>query len=111
MVEDEDMRHWRLWLNAQDEAHRDDALAEVMNIAMMDWHATIRDVLERGLAGRTPVPADLAAAAWRVAAVMDGLAGAMLVKGSIMTVSQARALILSQLELEGLGQTQRQTSL
>ena len=100
MVGDEDMRHWRLWLNAQDEAHRDDRLAAVMNAAMLDWHRLIADLLVRlgHEAGRTVIEAD--AAAWRLAALMDGLAGTMLVKGSVMTVGMARDLLKAQLRLE-----------
>ena len=99
MVEDEDMRHWRLWLNAQDEAHRDDLLAGVMNAALLDWHRLIADLLSKlgdgGAAG-----ADAEPAAWRLAALMDGLAGAMLVKGSVLTREMARNLMKAQLHLE-----------
>ena len=100
MVEDEDMRHWRLWLNAQDEAHRDDLLAGVMNAAMADWHRLIADLLvkvgeEGGAKG-----VDVEAAAWRLAALMDGLAGAMLVRGSAVTPQMARDLMTAQLRLE-----------
>ena len=100
MVEDEDMRHWRLWLNAQDEAHRDDLLAGVMNAAMADWHRLIADLLvkvgeEGGAKG-----VDVEAAAWRLAALMDGLAGAMLVRGSVVTPQMARDLMTAQLRLE-----------
>ena len=41
-----------------------------------------------------------AAAAWRRAALMDGLAGAMLVRDSVMTPQIARNLIGMQLRLE-----------
>ena len=104
MVEDEDMRHWRLWLNAQDEAHRDDLLAGVMNAAMLEWHRLIANLLLRVGEERGAKTADPEAAAWRVAALMDGLAGAMLVKGSIVTPHMARELIAAQFFLElGLG--------
>ncbi len=100
MVEDGDMRHWRLWLNAQDEAHRDDRLAEVMNAAMAEWHEVIADLLVR--AGKEGVAqgTETEAAAWRLAAMMDGLAGAMLVRGSRVTPAMARDLMKTQLLLE-----------
>ena len=100
MVEDEDMRHWRLWLNAQDEAHRDDLLAKVMRAALLDWHRLVADLLARlEVEGGAKEP-DTNAAAWRLAAMMDGLAGAMLIKGSSMTPDLARTLIVEQLQLE-----------
>ena len=100
MVEDEDMRHWRLWLNAQDEAHRDDLLAGVMNAAMVDWHRLIADLLIKVGEEGGAEAVDVEAAAWRLAALMDGLAGAMLVRGSIVTPKMARDLMTAQLRLE-----------
>ena len=101
MVEDEDMRHWRLWLNAQDEAHRDPLLAEVMNKAMQDWHGLIADLLQEAGEGEgAPRAIDAGVAAWRLAALMDGLAGAMLVKGSVITPDTARKLIGVQIRFE-----------
>ena len=100
MVDDEDMRHWRLWLNAQDEARRDDLLAGVMNAALLDWHRLIAGLLFKVGEGGDPKVVDAEAAAWRVAALMDGLAGAMLVRGSVVTPGMARELIAAQLHLE-----------
>lgn len=100
MVEDEDMRHWRLWLNAQDEAHRDGLLAGVMNAAMLDWHKLIVKLVIRAAGEGGAKIADAEAAAWRLAALMDGLAGAMLVKGSAVTPEMARTLMRAQIRLE-----------
>ncbi|WP_420348198.1 TetR/AcrR family transcriptional regulator [Pelagibius sp.] len=100
MVEDEDMRHWRLWLNAQDEAHRDDLLAGVMNAAMADWQRLIAGLLVRVAGEGQAKGIDAEAAAWRLAALMDGLAGAMLVRGSVVTPAMARDLMKTQLLLE-----------
>ena len=100
MVEDEDMRHWRLWLNAQDEAHRDPLLAEVMNAAMLEWRSLIVELLRQAGAEAGEGPTDAEAAAWRLAALMDGLAGAMLVRDSVMTPETARKLIEVQFRLE-----------
>ncbi len=97
MVEDDDMAHWRLWLNAQDEAHRDDLLAEVMNKALSDWHTLIASLLRNFPDVADP---DVQLAAWRLIAMMDGLASAMLIRGSIITRQQARELIGSQLDIE-----------
>lgn len=100
VVDDEDMRHWRLWLNAQDEAHRDDLLAEVMTAAMLDWHRLIAGLLVKLGEESGATTSDADDAAWRLAALMDGLASAMLVKGSAMTTSTARMLLKQQLSLE-----------
>ena len=100
MVEDEDMRHWRLWLNAQDEAHRDDLLAGVMNAALRDWHRLIADLLVKVSEEGGAKGVDVEAAAWRLAALMDGLAGAMLIKGSVVTSEMARELMKAQMHLE-----------
>ena len=104
MVEDDDMRHWRLWLNALDEAHRDPLLAEVMNAAMLEWHGLMADLLRRAGAEQRRRSLDAEAAGWRLAAVMDGLAGALLVTGSVVTPPMARDAIRAQLRLE-LGET------
>ncbi|MEM8590720.1 MAG: TetR family transcriptional regulator C-terminal domain-containing protein [Pseudomonadota bacterium] len=100
VVEDEDMRHWRLWLNAQDEAHRDALLAEVMTAAMLDWHRLIAGLLAKGAEESGATTSDADDAALRLAALMDGLAGTMLVKGSAMTAGTARMLLKQQLSLE-----------
>ncbi|MEO1222736.1 MAG: TetR family transcriptional regulator C-terminal domain-containing protein [Pseudomonadota bacterium] len=100
MVDDEDMQHWRLWLNALDEAHRDDLLAEVMNAALLDWHRMIAGLLVRLGEERGATTSNADDAAWRVTALMDGLASAMLVKGSAMTARTARVLLKQQLRLD-----------
>jgi len=100
VVDDEDMRHWRLWLNALDEAHRDDLLADVMTAAMLDWHRLIAGLLVKLGEERGATTSDADDAAWRLTALMDGLASTMLVKGSAMTARTARALLKQQLRLE-----------
>jgi len=100
VVDDEDMRHWLLWLNAQDEAHRDALLAEVMTAAMLDWHRLIAGLLAKGADETGATTSDADDAAWRLAALMDGLASTMLVKGSAMTARTARVLLKQQLRLE-----------
>ncbi|MEL7137488.1 MAG: TetR family transcriptional regulator C-terminal domain-containing protein [Pseudomonadota bacterium] len=100
MVQDEEMRHWRLWLNAQDEAHRDDRLADVMNVAIAEWRALIASLLARAFEGADLHAADVDGAAWRLAAVIDGLAGPMLVRRATTSPKVARALIEAQIKLE-----------
>lgn len=100
VVDDEDMRHWRLWLNALDEAHRDDLLADVMTAAMLDWHRLIAGLLVKLGEERGATTSDADDAAWRLTALMDGLASAMLVRGSAMTARTARMLLKQQLRLE-----------
>lgn len=104
MVKDEDMRHWRLWLNAMDEAHRDDGLAQVMNAALADWHHLIAGLLTCAAKETVEAHADCDAAAWRLIALMDGLASAMLIKDSIVTPQMAHALIEGQVRSE-IGET------
>ncbi|MEM8754755.1 MAG: TetR family transcriptional regulator C-terminal domain-containing protein [Pseudomonadota bacterium] len=100
MVEDDDMRHWRLWLDAQEEAHRDDRLAEVMRDAMAAWRALVEALLVRlGEEGGRTV-AKPGAASRRLCALMDGLAGAMLVKGGDTTPAAALELLRGQIALE-----------
>ncbi|MEM8852137.1 MAG: TetR family transcriptional regulator C-terminal domain-containing protein [Pseudomonadota bacterium] len=100
MVEDDDMRHWRLWLNALDEANRDAGLAEVMNAALANWHRLIARLLAGAMGDHAEAPGICDAAAWRLIALMDGLAGAMLIKGSIVTRDMARHLIETQMRAE-----------
>ncbi|MEM6550495.1 MAG: TetR family transcriptional regulator C-terminal domain-containing protein [Pseudomonadota bacterium] len=100
MVEDDDMRHWRLWLNAQDEAHRDDHLAEVMNAAIAAWQALIAALFARLAAEGRLGDREVEGAAVRLAAVIDGLAGTMLVRGAATSPEMARDLIKVQIRSE-----------
>lgn len=100
MVEDEDMRHWRLWLNAMDEAHRDPRLAKVMTSAVQRWHEMVKELIARAQKEGICPGDDPAIVAWRLTALMDGLAGMALIEGGSMTLEKARNLLTKQLTLE-----------
>lgn len=72
---------WRLWLEAAELGTSDAALAGAAAEATDRWHAALSGLLERGrTAGcwRCPSPDE---AAWRIIAILLGLAGLCLIPG------------------------------
>ncbi|MEM7489494.1 MAG: TetR family transcriptional regulator C-terminal domain-containing protein [Pseudomonadota bacterium] len=100
MADDGDMRHWSLWLNAVDEARRDPELRVVVHEAYAQWHAAmaraLQGMLDAGI-GRCPDPS---AAAWRLCALIDGLAGTVLLGDGVMAMAAAKGLLRDQFALE-----------
>lgn len=72
---------WRLWLEATELGTSDPAMAEAAAEATDRWHAALSGLLERGTAAgcwRCPSPNE---AAWRIIAILLGLAGLCLIPG------------------------------
>ncbi|MEM8814158.1 MAG: TetR family transcriptional regulator C-terminal domain-containing protein [Pseudomonadota bacterium] len=100
MVDDPGFRHWSIWLNAIEEARRDPAMAAVVQEAYRNWHAVIVRVLRRLDAACQGCCSDPVAAAWRLSALMDGLAGILIMGGSFSGPSQAKRLLRQQFAME-----------
>lgn len=101
LAQDDDLRHWNLWLNAINEARTDPVMAHVVAQAHGAWHRVIADLLVRvqaGVAGAICV--DTAAAAIRLSALIDGLAGIVLIGAGPMTLAQAKAMLRAQFAYE-----------
>ncbi|MCE8008189.1 TetR/AcrR family transcriptional regulator [Aestuariivita sp.] len=97
---DEEMRHWSLWLNAIDEARRDPDLAVVIHEAYRRWHGVVMRVLDRVVAGGHGACADTSLVAWRICALIDGLAGHVLLSETVMPVKTAKDILRTQFAME-----------
>ena len=108
--DDEEMRHWRLWLNALDEAHRDPLLAEVLSKTIVQWHDLLTALVVKA-ADEKGTCEDPKGAAWRLAALMDGLASATLIPGGQITLEDAQKLMRQQIDMElGTPENNKQSS-
>ncbi|WP_421724339.1 TetR/AcrR family transcriptional regulator [Bauldia sp.] len=100
MADDPGFRHWRLWLNAIEEARRDPELAEVVRSAYRHWHAVIVQVIERLVEGDVGRCADPVASAWRLCALIDGLAGIVMLGETGLEPEAAKHLLQQQFAME-----------
>ncbi|MEJ6395370.1 TetR family transcriptional regulator C-terminal domain-containing protein [Gymnodinialimonas sp. 2305UL16-5] len=100
MAKDPAFRHWGLWLDAIDAARRDPDLAAVVTTAYGAWHSVIASIIERRVAaGRGSCP-NVEAAAWRIGALIDGLAGVVALGDVALDAEQAKGLVRQQFDLE-----------
>ncbi|MCV3273752.1 TetR/AcrR family transcriptional regulator [Roseobacter sinensis] len=100
MVQDPAFRHWRLWLDAIEEARRDPDLAEVVEAGYLRWQITLSTLVERIVAaghGTCPQPQD---AAWRISVLIDGLVGLLAFDRTPLTTEEVRRLLQTQLAME-----------
>lgn len=100
MAEDEDLRHWTLWLNAINEARLDPVMAAVIREAYAKWQKVIADLLDHIVAGQIGRCADTGAAACRLSALIDGLAGLVLVGDGQVTLEIAKQMLRTQFDHE-----------
>ncbi|MFQ6549149.1 TetR/AcrR family transcriptional regulator [Aestuariibius sp. 2305UL40-4] len=100
MTADGDLHHWSLWLNAVDEARRDTELAEVVRAAYIQWQQVVIRIIDRlvedGIGHRPGTPA----AAGRLCALVDGLAGAVFLGEQVMTPQTAKSILRDQIKLD-----------
>ncbi|OJJ12048.1 hypothetical protein BKI51_10350 [Alphaproteobacteria bacterium AO1-B] len=108
MAQDDEHKHWNLWLNAIVEGRQDAALEEVMKSAYARWHKCIAALLVRVSEARGLKNFQSEAAAWRLSALIDGLAGILVTRTRGLTLDEAKKLIIAQFEME-LGYRQRKS--
>ncbi len=65
---------WLLWIDGWGEALRSPALKRISQDLDLDWKRLLQGVIELGVADGAFVCADSNASAWRLAALLDGLA-------------------------------------
>ena len=100
MADDDEMRHWSLWLNAIDTARHDPEMAAVVGEAYDRWHALIANLLMTIAREENVLLEDAGLAAWRLAALIDGLASIALSEKSPLTLENAKMLLHQQFALE-----------
>ncbi|MEM1312945.1 MAG: TetR family transcriptional regulator C-terminal domain-containing protein [Pseudomonadota bacterium] len=100
MVQDPEFLHWRLWLDALDEARRDSALAEVVEAAYLQWHGALVELIERIVEEGGGACADPQGGAWRLSALIDGLVGLLVFERTPLTSGAVAELLETQLANE-----------
>ena len=100
MTKDDEHKHWNLWLNAIVEGRQDAALEEVMKSAYARWHKCIAALLVRVSEARGLKNFQSEAAAWRLSALIDGLAGILVTRTWGLTLNEAKKLMTAQFEME-----------
>jgi AcrR family transcriptional regulator len=65
---------WALWIDAWAAALRSPEMAEVSQRLDVRWKETVADVIKQGVASGEMTCADPSGAAWRITALLDGLA-------------------------------------
>lgn len=91
--------HWRLWCEAWDVSRADPAVASVYAQAIAGWRARVAALLAR-LSGRPAEDPAIAAAAWRVLALADGLSGFTLLQPVVLEPGEARERMAEALARE-----------
>jgi AcrR family transcriptional regulator len=81
---------WRVWIEAYDLASHDPALARCVGAGSRLWRVGLADLLARGTDhGHWSCP-DPEGSSWRLIALLDGLAGLMLVPDAALSRTAAR---------------------
>lgn len=81
-------RPWAMWIDCWAEAMRMPELEQVSRRLDLRWRDALAEVIAAGVAERVFVCADPTGAAWRVAALMDGLAVQVTVHERIVSRKQ-----------------------
>jgi AcrR family transcriptional regulator len=79
---------WRLWIDAWGEALRSETLKEISQELDEAWVALLERIIRDGVTERQFVCANPKAAAWRIAALMDGLGLQVVLHRSTMSRAQ-----------------------
>ncbi|MEL6520881.1 MAG: TetR family transcriptional regulator C-terminal domain-containing protein, partial [Pseudomonadota bacterium] len=98
MTSDPDLRFWKLWLDAIEEARRDPDLAAIVQDGHVQWHAAIVEMLERSSENGPLDNVHAQHAAWRVSALFDGLMGIMTIGRAPLTKEFVKELVSEQID-------------
>jgi AcrR family transcriptional regulator len=94
---------WGLWIDAWGEAMRVKELATISRTLDVEWKDALEQVIRDGVATGEFTCADPRAAAWRLAALMDGLAVQVTVHDGVLTRREltdwVRAAAIAELQL------------
>lgn len=79
---------WALWIDAWAAALRSPEMAEVSQRLDVRWKDTVAEVISQGVAAGELTCADPSGAAWRITAMIDGLAVQSTVHDGVLTSTQ-----------------------
>lgn len=100
---DDGQPSWGLWIDAWGEAMRVKELAEISKALDVEWKDALEQVIRDGVAAGDFTCDDPHAAAWRLAALMDGLAVQATVHDGVLTRREltdwVRAAAIAELRL------------
>jgi AcrR family transcriptional regulator len=95
---------WALWIDAWAAALRSPEMAEVSQRLDVRWKDTVAEVIKQGVASGEMTCSDPSGAAWRITALLDGLAVQAIVHDGVLTKRQitkwVRAVAATELGVE-----------
>lgn len=95
---------WALWIDAWAAALRSPEMAEVSQRLDVRWKETVAEVIKQGVASGEMTCTDPSGAAWRITALLDGLAVQATVHDGVLAKRQittwVRALAAAELSVE-----------
>jgi AcrR family transcriptional regulator len=95
---------WALWIDAWAAALRSPEMAEVSQRLDVRWKETVAEVIKQGVAAGEMTCTDPSGAAWRITALLDGLAVQATVHDGVLTKRQittwVRALAAAELGVQ-----------
>ena len=100
MISDPNLRFWKLWLDAIEEARRDPDLATIVQDGHIKWHSAIMDLINRCAEGGPPDGVNSQHAAWRISALVDGLMGIIAIGRTPLTKELVKVLLSEQIHME-----------
>ncbi|WP_424964527.1 TetR/AcrR family transcriptional regulator [Dinoroseobacter sp. S375] len=100
MISDPELRFWKLWLDAIEEARRDPDLAAIIQAGHLRWHDTIVELLRRCASDGAAGCDSPQHAAWRISAQIDGLMGVFALGQSSLTPDLIKTLLHEQFSME-----------
>lgn len=85
---------WPLWIDAWATSLRSPEMAEVSRRLDVHWKDTVADVIRQGVEAGEMTCADPSGAAWRITALLDGLAVQATVHDGVVTQTQVEEWVL-----------------
>jgi AcrR family transcriptional regulator len=82
---------WRLWVDCWELSAKDELLAKAARTQLRAWRERLAWLIEQGNSGNAWQCEDPQGAAWRILALLDGLAGYVLSSAPELTRAQATA--------------------
>jgi AcrR family transcriptional regulator len=99
-----DAEGWKLWIEGWAAALHDPAIRELTQQFDLRWREAVADLIAEGVAAGEFQSADPSGAAWRVTALLDGLAVQLVVRRDTVTQEQVTAWVEQALAHElGIG--------
>jgi AcrR family transcriptional regulator len=100
MITDPDLRFWKLWLDAVEEARRDPNLATIVQEGHVQWHLAIMNLMNSCGESSDEASVHSRHAAWRITALVDGLMGIIAIGRTPLSIDLVKVLLTEQIHME-----------